>query len=160
MPLLQRGTPLQWVSAVLAAAALAFLPALVLIVGRDTPTRPNEALVVYGGGFLAVALIAAHALLSRERGTLLVSVMAGTLNALALVGVFIMLLFGGSCSDDGHVPQAAWIAAAVVYLVGAAWGLRSRWHGVWLVPVSTLAAGLLVVLVATILTGSTGMCLE
>jgi glycerol uptake facilitator-like aquaporin len=150
----------QWSAAVLAAAALVFLPALILF-GRPPDARtPGEKLVVYGGGLLALALLAAHAVVSHERGTLLRTVIAGTLNAPALVGVFLLILVGGSCSDEGHVPAFAWGGAIAVYLAGAAWGLRARWHSVWLVPASVLAGGLWLVAWAVVLTGSTGACLE
>jgi hypothetical protein len=49
----------------------------------------------------------------------------------------------------------------VIYLVGGSLGLRrSAVHGVWAVPVSLLVAGIWLVGVATVLTGSTGACLD
>ena len=156
----RRSSPLQWSAAALAAAALLFLPSIFILFGSSGPESGHESLVVYGGAVLAVALLGVHAVVAHERGALVVAVLAGALNALALVGGFILLLIGGSCSDDGNVSGAIWISGALVYLAGASWGLRARWHAVWLVPVSLLAAAIWVVAVATVFTGSTGMCLE
>jgi hypothetical protein len=120
----------------------------------------GEKLFVYGGGLLALALIVAHAFVSRDRGTLLAAILAGAVNAAAIAGGFVLILLGGGCGDHGHIPVGAWIGGGLVYIAGAAWGLRARWHAVWLVPVSTLAGAVLIVALSTILTGSTGACLE
>ena len=83
-------------------------------------------------------------------------VLTGALNALAAVGVFILVLAGGSCSDNGHIPVVAWVGAALLYLAGGTLGLQRAVRGIWAVPASVLLAGFWLVAIATVLTGSTG----
>ena len=72
---------------------------------------------------------------------------------LAVVGVFILVLATGSCSDNGHIPAAAWVGAAVVYLAGGAFGLQRAVRGIWVAPAAVLLAAFWLVAVATVLTG-------
>ena len=148
----------------LTAPAMLAVPAIVLLFWGHSPERRNETIVVYG--ILAIAVIAAalHIYFTPERrdAAACVIVAASALNAIAVIGVFVFVLFGGSCSesDDGHVPTVSWISGIVIYLVGATWALQYLWRPLWAVPVSVLAGGGWMVLSATPLTGSTGACLS
>jgi hypothetical protein len=148
----------------LTAPAMLAVPAIVLLFGGHRPERANEQVVVYGIVAIAVIAVALHVYLAPERrgAAACVIVVASALNALAVIGVFLLVLFGGSCSesDHGHVPPVSWIGAGVIYLIGATWALQRLWRPLWAVPVSVLAGGVWLVLTATLLTGSTGACLE
>jgi hypothetical protein len=149
--------------AALAAAALLFLPWLVLLSWEHGSRGPHESLLAYGGLVLALAFVLAHVRLDGQpRSALLIAVVVGVLNVLAWGGFIFLVLVGGSCSDadHGHIPPWAWPVAAVVYLVGGASGLRSRSHAVWAVPLSALVAGGLLILLAVAATGSTGACID
>jgi hypothetical protein len=149
-------------AAALAAAALLYVPVLVMLFGTHGPDRGNQSAVVYGLGVLGVVSLVAHVLVTDQPAGKVVSllVLTGALNALAAVGVFILVLAGGSCSDNGHIPAAAWVGAALLYLAGGTVGLQRAARGIWAVPASVLLAGFWLVALATVLTGSTGACLE
>jgi hypothetical protein len=154
-----RGTTVEWGTALLAAAALLVLPWLV--VGYGAGFALGRSPLVSGGVLLAVVALVAYVRLDRDpRSAVLIAMTAGLLNIVAAFAFILLLLVEGSCYDNGHIPAWAWPVAAAVYLAGAAKGLRSRWHAVWAVPVSALAAGVLLVLVAKIVTGSTGACID
>ena len=93
----------------LTAPAMLAVPAIVLLFWGHSPERGNEMIVVYG--ILAIAVIAAalHIYFTPERrdAAACVIVAASALNAIAVIGVFVLVLFGGSCSesDHGHVPK-------------------------------------------------------
>jgi lysylphosphatidylglycerol synthetase-like protein (DUF2156 family) len=137
------------------------VPALVILFGSHGPEGRNESLVVWALASIAVAALAYHVWTSARPGAALaIEILSGALNTAAVFGVFLLVLVGGSCSDDGHVPLGAWIGAIVVYLAGGAWALQRGWRAVVLVPLSLLAAGVWLVGVSVLLTGSTGACLE
>jgi hypothetical protein len=148
----------------LTAPAMLAVPAIVLLFWGHSPERGNEQVVVYG--IIAIAVIAAalHIYFTPERRdtAACVIVVASALNAAAVIGVFLLVLFGGSCNegDHGHVPPVSWVGAGVIYLVGATWALQHVWRPLWAVPVSVLAGGAWLVASATLLTGSTGACLS
>jgi len=157
-----RSAAIRWCAAVLAAAALLFLPWAWLVVRQGSPYGATESLVVYGGLVLALAAVLAHVLLASERGSaLLIVVVASVLNAVAWAGVFLLFLAAGSCSSsNAHIPPLAWVGALVIYLAGGAVGLRARWHAAWAVPVSLLLGGTWLVLLSKALIGSTGACID
>jgi hypothetical protein len=139
-----------------------YVPAIVFLFGTRGPD-PGTATVVVGALLLlAVAGVAIHVALSPEPAfrVLMLAVVTVALTAAAAFGVFFLVLVGGSCSDDGHIPVVAWLGGLVIYLVGGAVGLRRAAHGVWAVPASLLVGGIWLVGVATVLTGSTGACLD
>lgn len=146
----------------LVAAALLYVPAVVFLFGSRGPD-PGAATAVVGAlVVLAVLALAAHVVLSPEPAPRVLAslVVAGALNAAAAFGVFLLVLVGGSCSDNGHIGPLAWGGALVIYLACAAAGLQRALHALWAVPVSLLVAGIWLVSVASLLTGSTGMCLD
>src|SRR5436190_2358316 len=153
-------TTIEWGVAALAAAALLFVAWVVLRYWWGAPRGIHESLL--GGGLLlALVCIYAHVRLDRNRRSALwISVAVAVLNVVASVGVAVLVLIGGSCDDNGHIPTWAWPVAALLYLVGATVGLRKRWHAVWAVPLSLLAAGGWLVFVGTALTRSTGARLD
>ncbi|HZR94691.1 MAG TPA: hypothetical protein VFA56_03295 [Gaiellaceae bacterium] len=132
-----------------------------MLFGTHGPEGRTESLVVWGLGAAAVAALAFHVWSSELPGAALaIEILAGALNAAAIFGVFVLVLVGGSCSNDGHVPAAAWIGAIAVYLAGGAWALQRGWRAVLLVPLAVLAAGAWLVGVSVLFTGSTGACLD
>ena len=132
-----------------------------ILFGAHGPEGRNESLVVWAFASVAVAALALHVWASETPGAALaIEILAGALNAAAVFGVFLLVLVGGSCSDDGHVPLGAWIGAIVVYLAGGAWALQRGWRAVVLVPLAVIAAGAWLVVVSVLFTGSTGACLE
>ena len=144
------------------AAALLYVPAVVFLFGRHGPDPGAGTTIVLALLAIAIVAVVAHVALSPEPATrvLLSLFVAGTLNAAATVGVFILVLVAGSCSDNGHIGAFALVSAAVLYLGGAAAGLQRAVHALWAVPASLLVAGLWLVGVASLLTGSTGACLD
>jgi hypothetical protein len=150
------------VVALFTAAALVFLPAAVLLFWDNPPQHGNEAFVVYGLSILSVAAFVLHAYLEPgPRDIVLGAVLlAAVLSGIAAAAVFFLVLIGGSCSDDGHVPPVSWIGGAFIYLAGATWALQRPRRTIWAVPCSLLAGGVWLVLTATALTGSTGACLD
>jgi hypothetical protein len=118
--------------------------------------------VVYGGLVLALGAVLAHVLLASGPGSaLLIAVVAAVLNLVAWAGVFLLVLVSGSCSSSSaHFAPLSWVGAVVIYLGGAAAGLRARWHAAWAVPISLLLGGAWLVLVSNVLTGSTGACID
>jgi hypothetical protein len=150
--------------AAVAAAALLYLPIVVLLFATGLPSDDNTARVVYALFALAVPGLALYAFSSRRLPDALVTaVSAGVLNAVAVAAGFVLYLMGGSCDydDKGTIPVTGWVGAVVIYLAGAAWGLSSAArHGIWIVPLSTLAASIWIYWTATTFTGSTGVCLD
>jgi hypothetical protein len=86
----------------------------------------------------------------------------GIVNIGALFGAFILFLLGGNCSgnDNGHVDDWMWAIGLAVLLVVGAWALRRPWHAWWGLPAATLAAAVVVVALANVVTGSTGACID
>jgi hypothetical protein len=146
----------------LTAPAMLVVPAIVLLFWEHGPDRGREMLVVYGIVAIAVIAAALHVYLTPERRHAAAgAIVAGSaLNAVAVIGVFILVIVGGSCSDGGHVPLVSWLGGGIIYLAGATWALQDLWRPIWAVPVSVLAGGAWIVLTATLLTGSTGACLS
>ena len=156
-----RSAPARWSAAVLAAAALVFLPVVAMLFGAHGPDGRNESIVVWALGSVALAALAFHIWVSERPGeALAVEILAGALNAAAVFGVFLLVIVGGSCSDDGHVPPGAWLGALALYLGGAAWALQRGWRAVLLVPLTVVAGGAWLVAVSVLFTGSTGACLD
>src|SRR3954466_8661237 len=113
-----------------------------MVFGANGPEGRSESLVVWALASAAVAALAFHVWTSARPGAALaVAIPARALNAAAVLGVFLLVRVGGSCSDDGHVPLAAWIGAIVVYLAGGAWALQRGWRAGVLVPGALTAPG-------------------
>ena len=108
-----------------------------------------------GGLVLAVPYVAVTA-----GATIAAYAVGAALGGGALFGAFLLFLVGGSCSDDGHVPPAVWAVGAIAFLAAATWSLQRPKRAWWGVPASILGSALLVVLLATAFTGSTGACLS
>ena len=153
---------LSWIAAAFTAAAMLYVPAIVFLFGTRGPGPGAATAIVVALLVLALVAVAAFAALSPMPVTKVVPLAVGTaaLNAIAAFGVFVLFIVGGSCSDEGHVGPLAWGGALVVYLVGASVALRRPVHALWAVPASLVVAGLWLVGVATLLTGSTGVCLD
>ena len=142
---------------------MVFVPAFAFGSGLQSTAEPGHAAVFFGGIVLAAIAIVVHVRLSEAHPGLVVATIAvaAALVLPAAFGVFILVLIGGGCGDDeGHIPQLAWALAAVLYLAGAVWGLQRPLRTLWAAPVSLLAAGILLVAIAVVFTGSTGACLE
>jgi len=140
-----------------------YVPVVVFLFGSRGPDPGTATAIVAGLLLLAAAGVTIHVALSPEPAfrVLMLGVVTTALTAAAAFGVFFLVLVGGSCSDDGHISTVAWLGGLVIYLVGGSLGLRrSAVHGVWAVPASLLVAGIWLVGVATVLTGSTGACLD
>ena len=139
-----------------------YLPVVVFLFGSRGPDPGTATAIVAGLLLLAAAGVTIHVVLSPEPvvRVLMLAVVTTALTAAAAFGVFFLVLVGGSCSDDGHIPAVAWLGGLVIYLVGGSVGLRRAAHGVWAVPASLLVGGIWLVGVATLLTGSTGACLD
>jgi hypothetical protein len=115
------------------------VPVVVFLFGSRGPDPGTATANVAGLLLHAAAGVTIHVALSSEPAfrVLMLGVVTTALTAAAAFGVFFLVLVGGSL------------------------GLRrSAVHGVWAVPVSLLVAGIWLVGVATVLTGSTGACLD
>jgi hypothetical protein len=149
---------LQWIAAALAAAAVAFLP----FVAISLPRGATDDALIGGLALAALAAIAVHVRISPfpARAVLPALAVAIALAGAAYAGAIILVLVAGSCSDEGHIQAGVWISGAFVYLLLGAWGLQRPLRTVWTVPVAVLGAGLWIAALATVLTGSTGACLD
>ena len=150
----RRRTAVEWLAAALTAAASLWL-AVGLFGARDRP-----ALLV----FSVAAVVAAATLFfrvgsGRERAA--VSLLAGILLASgAVFGALIVFIVAGSCHDDGHIGWYAWTLGGLVSLGIGTWSLHGARRTWWGLPAAVLAGAVVVSLVATLATGSTGACLE
>jgi hypothetical protein len=136
--------------------AAAIVAAGLVVVTRGEFTTTTQ--VISPVAVLAVAIhVALH---DRRELRLLLLIPTAVLTWVATFGAWVLLLLGGSCSDSGHVGAFSWGSAIVVYLAGSAWSLQRPVRGVFGVPASMLAAGIWLVATATVLTGSTGVCLD
>jgi hypothetical protein len=162
-PLPRPREALSWIAAACTAAAMLYVPAIVFLFGSSGPDPGAATAIVVALLVLAVVAVAAFARLSPEPAAKVVPLAVATaaFNALAAFGVLVLVIVGGSCGDDGHVGPLAWGGAIAIYLVGATVALRRRpVHALWAVPASLVVGGLWLVGIATLLTGSTGSCLE
>jgi hypothetical protein len=142
---------LGWLAAAGAAAAAVWVP-LALLFGHGFVGKLEWTL---GGLFLATPYFALTA------GVTLAAYGIGAAFSFgALFGAFLLFLIGGGCGEEGHVTGAMWAIGAVAYLGGGAWSLQRPKRAWWGLPASVLASALLVVLLATAFTGSTGACLS
>jgi hypothetical protein len=140
-------TVLGWLAAALVAAAAVFVPVALVLDDRRL-----------AGAVVAVVAIAFYAVV---RPRAVPSLLLGAaLNAAALYGAFILLLIGGDCDDDGHIPVAVWVIGALVYGGFALWALQRGRRAWWGLPLATLTAAVVIVGLATVFTGSTGACLS
>jgi hypothetical protein len=146
------------------AAAIVYVPIFVILLTENVTRSARETALWIALAVVAAGAIALHIRLSPfPFGVQLAAIaVASTLSVLAGVGVLFMILVGGSCSesDHGHLQLGGWISAVAVYVGIATWGLQRPLRTAWAVPVAILFAGLWLVALASVLTGSTGACLE
>jgi hypothetical protein len=144
------------------AAAIVYLPILVILLTEDVTQSPRQTALWIAVAVVAAAAIAVHIRISPfPFGAQLAAIaVASALSVLAALGVLFMILIGGGCNDSGHIPLGGWISAAALYVVLATWGLQRPLRTAWAVPGAILFAGLWLVAVATLVTGSTGACLD
>jgi hypothetical protein len=157
-----RRTVAHWIAAAFTAAAIVYVPIFVILLTENV-TRSARETALWSPSPCSAAAIAVHPDLPFPFGVQLAAIaVASTLSVLAGVGVLFMILLGGSCSesDHGHLQLGGWISAVAVYAGIATWGVQRPLRTAWAVPVAILFAGLWLVALASVLTGSTGACLE
>ena len=157
-----RRTVAHWIAAAVAAAAIVYLPILVIVLTSGAIESARQTALWFALAVVGAAAIAVHIRISPfPFGVQLAAIaVACTLAVLAGAGVLFMVLAGGSCSGSGHLQLGGWISAVALYVVLATWGLQRPLRTAWAVPVAILVAGGWLVTVATVITGSTGACLD
>jgi chromate transport protein ChrA len=107
------------------------------------------------------AVFAYLALAPRPRRFVAGSFAAGVvLNIGALIAALLIFAANGSCSDNGDVDAWMWGLGIAVVAACAAWALQRPRHTWWGLPAATILAAIVVTLVASIVNGSTGVCLD
>jgi hypothetical protein len=157
-----RRTFAHWIAAAFAAAAIVYLPILVILLTVGAIESARQTVLWVALALVGTAAIAVHIRISPfPLGAQLAAIaIASTLAVVAGIGVLFMVLAGGSCSDSGHLQLGGWISAVALYVGLATWGLQRPRRTAWAVPVALLVAGLWLVTLATVTTGSTGACLD
>ena len=159
-----RRTVAHWIAAAFTAAAIVYVPIFVILFTENVTRSARETALWVALAVVAAAAIAVHIRISTfPLGVQLAAIaVASTLSVLAGVGVILMILAGGSCSesDHGHLQLGGWISAVAIYFAIATWGVQRPMRTAWAVPVAILLAGLWLVALATAMTGSTGACLN
>ena len=154
-PLRQRSsrTILRWPAAALAAAAAVWTPLAVLFAG--------ETVAAYSVLAALAAAFAYVALAPCPRRFVVGSFAAGVvLNVGALVAAFVIFAANGSCNDEGGVAPWMWGLGIAVVAACAAWALQRPSRTWWGLPAATILGAIVVTTAASIVTGSTGLCLE
>ena len=107
------------------------------------------------------AVFAYVTLAPRPRRFVVGSFAAGVvLNIGALIAAFVIFAANGSCSDNGHVDAWVWGLGSAVVAACAAWALQRPSRAWWGLPAATILGAIVVATLATIVTGSTGLCLD
>ena len=144
---------MRWLAAALAAAAAVWTPLAVLFAG--TSVAAYSVLAGLGAVFAYVTLA------PRPRRFVIGSLAAGVvLNIGALIAAFAIFAAAGSCSDNGDVGAWMWGLGIAVVAACAAWALQRPSRTWWGLPAATMLGAIVVAAAATLVTGSTGLCLE
>jgi hypothetical protein len=144
---------LAWGAAALAAAALIFLPWLIVA------TLNGD----LHGWWIAVLVGCAAALVLQvrlrpepaSRAALWLVLTEATL-IIGLVGVTIEIVATDSCNSGTAVNAVRWIGAPAIYLIGGAWGLQRPLRGLWALPLAAVVAGGWLVAASHIVPGGNG----
>jgi hypothetical protein len=151
----RRRALLVWSAAALAAAALFFLPWLIIAVLNGD---------LHGWWIAVLAACAAalvlHVRLQPEhasRAALWLVLTQGAV-VVGLAGVVVEIAATDSCSGNLAAGLVKWIGAAVIYLGAGAWGLQRPLRGLWALPLAAVVAGGWLVGVAHIVPGGAGAC--
>jgi hypothetical protein len=149
----RRRALLEWGAAALAAAALFFLPWL--IVAALNGDLHGWWIAVLGGCAAALVL---HVRLRPEPASRAALWLVLTEAALlvGLVGLTIELVATDSCGASPAVNVVRWTGAPAIYLIGGAWGLQRPLRGLWALPLAALVAGGWLVAAAHLVPGGDG----
>jgi hypothetical protein len=145
-----------WGAAALAAAALFFVPWL--IVATLNGDLHGWWIAVFVGCAAALVL---HVRLRPEPASraALWLVLTEAAVLIGLAGVLVEIAATDSCGDGGTAASLVkWVGAAAIYLGVGAWALQRPLRGLWALPLATVAAGAWLVAVAHVLPGGAGAC--
>jgi len=133
------------------AAALLALPYVLLQVLAGAGASWLAALVV------ALAVLVHHAW---RRSSPLVVLGAAVEVALAEVLVFVALVIGETCGSGTASAVVRWAGAAPLALGIGAWGVRGGPRLLWAPALGVVAAGAWILLVAHVVPGGAGACVD
>jgi hypothetical protein len=151
----RRRALLEWGAAAVAAAALFFVPWLIVaVLNGDLHGRWIAVLVACAAALVLYVRLRPE---PASRAALwLVLTQAAVL--VGLVGIVIEIVLTDSCGAGTAVSVVRWIGAPAIYLIGGAWGLQRPLRGLWALPLAAILAGGWLVLAAHIVPSDGTAC--
>jgi hypothetical protein len=146
---------LAWGAAALAAAALFFVPWLIVaVLNGDVQGWWIGALVV------CLAALVPHVRLQPEHASRAALWLVLTQGALlvGLAGLVVEVVAADTCGGNVSARLVGWIGAAAIYLAGGAWGLQRPLRGLWAVPLAAVIAGGWIAATAHLISGGSAGC--
>jgi hypothetical protein len=146
---------LAWGAAALTAAALFYVPWLLVAVLGGAIHGWWFAVLVGGLGVFVL-----HVRLQPEHPSRAALWLVLTQGA-ALIGIFgavVEIVATDSCGGSAAANAVRWSGATVIYLGASAWGLQRPLRGLWAVPLAAIVAGAWLAAAAHLVSGGAGAC--